>query len=159
MLLGENRPKMDILGCFETFGGKSDQEISIWHIQKYSALSWYWCPLSMYLVFRTIKVDARILWPEDTHFWLLVPVSWACAYYTCNALYRQCHTITVHSEPSRYKWFSGTPPKCLCWQGEDISRLPHGCQAWEMRLPRSLGATRLEINSPLLVIKRTTRNF
>ena len=24
-----NRPKMDILGCFETFGGKSDQEISI----------------------------------------------------------------------------------------------------------------------------------
>ena len=24
-----NRPKMDILVCFETFGGKSDQEISI----------------------------------------------------------------------------------------------------------------------------------
>ena len=27
--LMENRPKIDILGCFETFGGKSDQEISI----------------------------------------------------------------------------------------------------------------------------------
>ena len=24
-----NRPKMDILGCFETFGGKSDQETSV----------------------------------------------------------------------------------------------------------------------------------
>ena len=27
--LRKNSPKMDILGCFETFGGKSDQEISI----------------------------------------------------------------------------------------------------------------------------------
>ena len=27
--LRKNRPKMDILDCFETFGGKSDQKISI----------------------------------------------------------------------------------------------------------------------------------
>ena len=27
--LRKNRPKMDILGCFGTFEGKSDQEISI----------------------------------------------------------------------------------------------------------------------------------
>ena len=39
--LGKNRPKMDILGFFETFGGKSDQEISIGHIQKYGVPSWY----------------------------------------------------------------------------------------------------------------------
>ena len=28
-VLRKNRPKMEILGCFETFGGKSDQVISI----------------------------------------------------------------------------------------------------------------------------------
>ena len=27
--LRKNRPKMDILGCFETFGGKSVEKISI----------------------------------------------------------------------------------------------------------------------------------
>ena len=57
--------------------------------------------------------------------------------------------------PDRKKKFSGPTPQSLCWQGEN-TLLP-GCQAMnQMQLSWWSGATGIQNNSSLLVIRRTT---
>ena len=58
--------------------------------------------------------------------------------------------------PDRKKKFSGPTPQSLCWQGENT--LFPGCQAMnQMQLSWWSGATGIQNNSSLLVIRRTTR--